>query len=85
MRARWRGALVVGALGLVGCAATANEPRVEEPPIASVWRARCGACHAPVQPGERDTATLRAAMKRHEKRVRLTAKEWDALVTWLAK
>jgi hypothetical protein len=81
---RWS-ALAVAALGLTGCADAPREPRAEEPPIAAVWRARCGACHAPVQPGERSAETLRAAAKRHEKRVHLAAAEWDALVAWLQK
>jgi hypothetical protein len=78
-----RRALAVAALGLVGCAAPA--PRADEPSIAAVWRARCGACHAPVQPGERSAEALRAAAKRHEKRVHLAAAEWDALVVWLSR
>ena len=84
--ARRRGAAIAAlALGLGACASTANEPRVAEPPIASVWRARCGACHAPVQPGERSFDALRAAAKRHDKRVHLAAAEWDALIAWLGK
>jgi hypothetical protein len=83
-RRRWI-ALAIACASLGGCAAPANEPRANEPPIASVWRARCGACHAPVQPGERTKATLRAAAKRHEKRVHLTAREWDALIDWLGR
>lgn len=81
---RWS-ALAGVALGLVGCGEAAHEPRADEPAIATVWRARCGACHAPVQPGERSAETLRAAATRHEKRVHLAAAEWDALVAWLAK
>jgi cytochrome c553 len=69
---------------LAACAPSANDPRAAEPPIASVWRARCGACHARVEPGEKSNATLRAAAKRHEKRVHLTADQWDALVAWLS-
>jgi hypothetical protein len=77
-------AVVVIALGLAGCGSTASAPRAEEPASAAVWRARCGACHAPVQPGERSVTALRAAAKRHAKRVHLAAAEWDALVAWLA-
>ncbi len=71
-------------LGLVGCAPTANGPRAAEPAIASVWRARCGTCHARVEPGEKTNAVLKAAAKRHEKRVHLSVEEWDALVAWLS-
>jgi hypothetical protein len=85
MRGRRRCALAVAALGLAGCAPTTSAPRAEEPAIVSVWRARCGACHAPVQPGERSTATLRAASKRHAKRVHLSTAEWDALIVWLGR
>jgi hypothetical protein len=85
MARRRGGAVAALAMVLGGCATAASEPRAEEPAIASVWRARCGACHAPVQPGERSVATLRAAAKRHDKRVHLAAAEWDALIAWLAK
>ena len=77
-------AAVTLGLGLVGCAPTANGPRAAEPAIASVWRARCGTCHARVEPGEKSNAVLKAAAKRHEKRVHLTVEEWDALVAWLS-
>jgi Skp family chaperone for outer membrane proteins len=79
---RWS-ALAVAALGLAGCSAPTHAPHAEEPAIAAVWRARCGACHAPVQPGERSAEALRAAAKRHDKRVHLAAAEWDALIAWL--
>lgn len=85
MRGRRWSALTVAALGLAGCAEPAHTPRADEPAIATVWRARCGACHAPVQPGERSEEALRAAAKRHEKRVHLAAAEWDALVAWLSR
>jgi cytochrome c553 len=78
------GAFAALALGLVACAPTANGPRAAEPPIASVWRARCGTCHARVEPGEKTNAVLKAAAKRHEKRVHLSVEEWDALVAWLS-
>ncbi len=83
MRWRLRSALAAAVLGLVGCATAAHEPRATEPPIAAVWRARCGACHAPVLPGEHRVGTLRVALKRHEKRVHLASAEWDALIAWL--
>jgi hypothetical protein len=80
----WGALAAAVALGLLGCAPGANGPRAAEPPIASVWRARCGACHARVEPGEKSNAVLKAAAKRHEKRVHLTVEEWDALVAWLS-
>jgi hypothetical protein len=69
---------------ITACSAAAPSPRAEEPPIVAIWRARCGACHAPVEPGTRGTSALRAAEKRHAKRVHLAPEEWDALVAWLA-
>jgi len=71
------------AIALAGCA-PASGPRAAEPPIASVWRARCGTCHARVEPGEKSNAVLKEAAKRHEKRVRLTTDQWDQLIAWLS-
>jgi hypothetical protein len=82
-RARW-GAIAAACVALTGCGAKASDPRAAEPPIVAVWRARCGACHVPIQPGERTAPALRAAAKRHEKRVRLAAAQWDELIAWLA-
>jgi len=82
-RARW-GAIAAACVGLWGCGGPASGPGVEQPPIVAVWRARCGACHAPIQPRERSATVLRGAAKRHEKRVRLSAAQWDELIAWLA-
>ena len=83
-RSPWGAAAAVTiALALAGCA-PANGPRAAEPPIASVWRARCGTCHARVEPGEKSNAVLKEAAKRHEKRVRLTTDQWDQLIAWLS-
>ena len=70
-------------IGLLGCGASG--PRAAEPSIASAWRARCGTCHARVEPGEKTIAQLKVVTKSHEKRVRFTPDQWDALVTWLGR
>lgn len=70
-------------IALLGCGASG--PRAAEPPIASAWRARCGTCHARVEPGEKTIAQLKVVTKSHEKRVRFTPDQWDALVTWLGR
>lgn len=55
-----------------------------EPPIAAVWRSRCGACHVRVEPGTRTRPHLEEALTRHRKRVRLREDQWQDLVTFLA-
>ena len=55
-----------------------------QPPIASVWRARCGACHVRVEPDTRARAALVAALSRHRTRVRLSEEQWTALTDFLA-
>lgn len=82
-RARW-GVIAAACVGLWGCGGPAGAPQAEQPPIVAVWRTRCGACHVKIQPGERTAPVLRAAEKRHEKRVRLSAAQWDELIAWLA-
>lgn len=76
-------------VGLVaaGCSARpASAPRSleAESAIAETHRARCGACHVHVEPGERTRAELELALARHRKRVRLTDSEWAALTDYLA-
>ena len=70
-------------IALAGCT-PANGPHAVEPPIVAVWRARCGTCHARVEPGEKSNAVLKEASKRHEKRVRLTPDQWVELIAWLS-
>ena len=85
-------AAVFAALALAACGgaptvasgAAAAAPVAPEPEIAAVHRAKCGACHAPILPGERDRATIEAAMRRHRNRLRLTDARWHELVAWLA-
>jgi len=55
------------------------------PPIAELWRARCGQCHVRVEPKTRERAALRPALERHRKRARLNDSDIDELVDYLAK
>jgi hypothetical protein len=67
------------------------EPRSElaasRPPIAGVHARRCGACHAPPEPGTRTRDALDAAFGRHrsQNRVRLSPAEWTEMVDFLAQ
>ena len=83
-KSTWGTVTAVVTLALAGCAPTVSGQGASPPPIASVWRARCGTCHARVEPGEKSNAELKAAAKRHEKRVRLTPDQWDQLIAWLS-
>ena len=65
---------------LVGC----NQPAQPQPPIAEAWQARCGNCHARVEPGTRTRAELDAAFQRHKARTRLTKEEWQQMADFLA-
>ncbi len=63
---------------------SAREGVGSEPPIAKLWRARCGACHVRVEPRSRSRAVIDAALSRHRKRVRLTEEQWAQLADFLA-
>src|SRR5580704_9210519 len=52
--------------------------------IARVHQSRCGACHVPIEPGERTRPELDAALARHRRRVRLTQGEWARMIDYLA-
>ena len=77
---------LLGLLAAACAARPASAPRSLEPAseVAETHRARCGACHVHVEPGERSRAELDLALARHRKRVRLTETEWAALVDYLA-
>jgi hypothetical protein len=51
--------------------------------IADTHRARCGACHKRVEPGERSRAEFETALSRHRKRVHLSEEQWAELVDYL--
>ena len=52
--------------------------------IASSHRAKCGSCHAHVEPGEKSREQLERALSRHHKRVRLSDEDWALMVDYLA-
>jgi len=66
----------------------ATAPPAPEPPatadIATVHRARCGACHVRVEPGKRRRDALALSLARHRKRVHLSEAQWSALLDYLA-
>jgi hypothetical protein len=55
------------------------------PEIARIHRARCGACHTRVEPGQRTREALKTALSRHRVRVRLTEAQWAEMVDYLAQ
>jgi len=61
---------------------TASSP--EPSPIARIHKAKCGACHQRVEPGQRTRAQLEDAFTRHRKRVHLTEEQWAQMVDYLA-
>lgn len=67
-------------IALVACAPEASEP---QPPIAEAWQARCGNCHARVEPHSRPRAQLAAALERHRARTRLSEEEWREMEDYL--
>ena len=52
--------------------------------IGRFHKARCGACHQRVEPGERSRAYLERALTRHRKRVRASEAQWAELVEYLS-
>jgi len=56
---------------------TASSP--EPSPIARIHKAKCGACHQRVEPGQRTRAQLEDAFTRH-----LTEEQWAQMVDYLA-
>ena len=73
--------LLVAAFVLAACA-PARSP--DEPAIARVEHAKCGACHIEVQPGTRSREVLEKAFVRHRTRVKLTEEQWTAMIDYLA-
>jgi len=49
-----------------------------------VHRHQCGRCHVPPSPGSHSREEFESAFGRHQKRVRLTQEEWQAMVDYLA-
>lgn len=73
--------------GILACSGGSRAP-VDAPPqtagISKVHKARCGACHLRVEPGERSRAELETAFTRHRRRVHLSEVEWGEMVDYLA-
>jgi hypothetical protein len=80
-----RALAVVSAL-LLGSLASACAPAAapDGPPIAAVHRSQCGKCHAPPAPRSHSREEFESAFGRHQKRVRLTQEEWQAMIDYLA-
>lgn len=70
----------------LGCAAASPDAASARAPGPGerLWRAKCGACHARVEPGARPREQLELALARHRKRVRLSEPEWRDVIEFLA-
>ena len=75
-------AMAAAACSAPGSAASAASP--SQSPIAHIHKAKCGACHVRVEPGERTRAQLQDAFTRHRKRVHLTEEQWAQMIDYLA-
>lgn len=80
---------LVAAIAVAACGGSSSASNdalgPSAPPIARVWRARCGACHTRVEPGTRSREELETALARHRKRVHLRESEWRQMVAFLAR
>jgi hypothetical protein len=78
---------VVVCSGLVACGgaggSSAGAPEAKSE-IARLHKAKCGACHLRVEPGERSRAQLEAAFVRHRTRVHMSEERWGEMVDYLA-
>jgi hypothetical protein len=83
-----RAAMAMALSSALACSASptkqGSSPTAANAPIARVWRARCGACHVPVEPGTRTREHLEDALARHRGRARLSEQQWAELVSFLA-
>jgi hypothetical protein len=77
-------ALLLGSLATACAPAAAAPDGSAAPPIATVHRHQCGKCHAPPSPGSHSREEFESAFGRHQKRVRLTQEEWQAMIDYLA-
>jgi hypothetical protein len=80
--------LLVAFSGTLGCAPSPSDVGVPESSplahVAHVHRARCGSCHARVEPGGRTRAELEVAFTRHHARVHLSEEQWGQMIDYLA-
>ena len=78
------------ALALLLAASTASCSRATRSPDAEAggpppaYRAKCGSCHVPAEPGSVAPDALASVVDRHRHRVRLSDAEWRALAAFLA-
>ena len=72
------------AITSVACASSTPAPASPTDRIACIHRARCGACHQRVEPGERSRDALESALARHHTRVRLSDADWHSMIDYLA-
>ncbi len=73
---------------LVACGGAqppADAPEAGGP--AALNKAKCGACHAPFEPGVASKADLQPILQRHkdQDRAKLTDEQWAQMVDYLAK
>lgn len=54
------------------------------PHAAELWSSRCGSCHVPVEPASHSRGAIESALQRHRRRVRMSDRDWNELVDFLA-
>ena len=67
-----------------GATSSGSAPPVSPRAAQALWRAKCGACHLPVEPGSRGREAVVATMARHRKRLSLREDQWAAVTDFLA-
>ncbi len=63
---------------------TTSATAPSQSPIARLHKAKCGACHVRVEPGQRTRAQLQDAFTRHRTRAHLTDDQWAQMIDYLA-
>lgn len=64
---------------------TASSTTTTSASASQTNKTKCGACHAPFDPGERTRAELDPILAKHHDRVALSDPEWQDLAVYLAK
>lgn len=64
---------------------TASRTTTTSASASETNKTKCGACHAPFDPGERTRAELDPILAKHHDRVALSDPEWQDLAAYLAK
>jgi hypothetical protein len=78
----WRAFALLASTLLSACSEPG--PIEPKPPIAETYQARCGNCHARIEPHSRTRAELESAFQRHRARTRLSDEQWKQLEDYLA-